>query len=330
MMVFGFRRRWSTRTCGSLRVRLACALALLAAGGVGRAEPISGIVVFGDSLSDDGNVFKATGGAVPPPSQYAGGRFTNGPNWIDQFATRVGLPAPRPSLAGGTDYAFGYAQTGTGMTTTSVPGLSVPNLSTQVGTYLGSNTPKAGQLFAVWAGANDFFNGQTNPAVPAANIASALQTLANAGATNFLVLNLPALGNTPFGSTLPPAQRQAVNQLIAAFNSDLSNDLGKLQASDPGITIHTVDTASLLSRIQANPSAYGFTNVTDSALLSGHAHNADGYLFWDSVHPTTQADRLVASAAVQAVPEPAALTLLSLGLAGAALGKWRMRRVRAG
>jgi outer membrane lipase/esterase len=331
-MAQGFRRGLAARGWGAPGVRLACALALLVtAGGVVRAEPITQLVVFGDSLSDNGNVFKATGGAVPPPSHYDGGRFTNGPTWVQQFATSIGVPAPKPSLSGGTDYAYGYAQTGTGLTTvSSVPGLSVPNLSTQVGSFLASQAPKAGQLFAVWAGANDFFNGQTNPAISAANIASALQTLANAGATNFLVLNLPQLGNTPFGSTLPPAQKQALNQLIAAFNGDLSSDLGKLQASDPGITIHTVDAAALLQRIQANPSAYGFTNVTDSALLTGHANDASGYLFWDSVHPTTAGDKLIARAAVNAVPEPGALTLLSLGLAGAALGQWRLRRVRAG
>jgi phospholipase/lecithinase/hemolysin len=316
----------AARRSGGLRGRLACALALLAlAGGFGRAEPITQIVVFGDSLSDTGNTYTATGGHVPPSPPYAGGRFTSGPNWVQQFAARLGVPSPAPSLQGGTDYAYGYAQTGIGSSPTPVPGVSVPNLYTQVASFLAGHSPAAGQLFAVWAGANDFFTGHADPAVSAANVAAALQPLARTGATNFLVLNLPALGDTPFGSTLPSAQRQALNALTAAFNSDLSGDLRQLQADAPGITIHTVDTATLLQQVQARPSAYGFTNVTNAALLTGHAGDP-GYLFWDSVHPTTQGHALIAAAAVQAVPEPAALTLLSLGLAGAALGRRRPRR----
>jgi phospholipase/lecithinase/hemolysin len=315
------------RTLARLPGRLACALGLvLLLSGLARAEPLTGVVVFGDSLSDVGNVYTATGGAAPPPP-YAHGRFTNGSDWVQQFATREGIAAPTASLKGGTDYAYGFAQTGMGTSQTSIPGLSVPNMGTQINTYLGSNTPKSGQLFVVWGGANDFFNGQTNPAVPAANITADVKTLANAGATNFLVLNLPALGNTPFGSTLPSAQKQALNGLTAAFNSNLSNDLSQLQASDPAIAIHTVDTATLLQQIQANPSAYGFTNVTDSALLTGHVGDS-GYLFWDTVHPTTQGHAFIAAAAVQAVPEPSTLILMGLGLAGAGLGTWRHRRQR--
>jgi phospholipase/lecithinase/hemolysin len=304
------------------------ALALLLIASAGRTEPITGIVAFGDSLSDTGNVFTATGGAAPPSPPYAAGRFTNGPNWLDQFASRLKVADPMPSLKGGSNYAYGFAETGTGFGPTTIPGLTVPNMATQVASYLASNTPKPGQLFTIWGGANDFFDGQTKPAVPAANIASLVNTLAKAGATNFLVLNLPDLGNTPFGSTLPSAQKQALNALSAAFNSDLSNDLSKLQASDPGITIHSVDTAGLLQKVEAHPSAYGFTNVTDSALLTGHA-NDPGYLFWDSVHPTTHGDMLVAAAAAQTVPEPATLTLMGLGLVGVAAVRLRGRRLQA-
>ncbi len=90
------------------------------------------------------------------------------------------------------------------------------------------------------------------------------------------------------------------------------------------------DAAALLNQIQANPSAYGFTDATDSALLTGHASQADTYVFWDSIHPTTAADALIANAAaVQFAPEPSALALMSLGLAGAALGRWRARRKQA-
>jgi phospholipase/lecithinase/hemolysin len=302
---------------------IAAAVLCLALPHLADAEPLAAVVVFGDSLSDTGNVSTATGGRVPPPP-YSMGRFSNSTNWVDDLAPRLGVPSPAPSIRGGSDYAFGFAQTGMGTSSpASVPGLTVPNIGTQVSSFLGTNTPTSGQLFALWGGANDFFNGQTNPAVPAQNIANAVNALARAGATNFLVLNLPALGETPFGSTLPSAQRQALDALSAGFNTALAGDLRGVAAANPGVTIHTVDVAGLFAQVQASPSAFGFTDVKDSALLTGHGGDPAGFLFWDSVHPTAQGYALVAEAAVQALPEPGALTLAGLGLAALALRRLR-------
>jgi phospholipase/lecithinase/hemolysin len=62
--------------------------------------------------------------------------------------------------------------------------------------------------------------------------------------------------------------------------------------------------------------------------LGGYT-NDPGYLFWDSVHPTTHGDALVAAAALQAVPEPATLTLIWLDLVGVAAMRLRSRRLQA-
>ena len=70
------------------------------------ASPITQIVAFGDSLSDTGNDLIAFGSPQPP---YYQGRFSNGPNWIDDLAGKLGVPDPQPSLAGGTNYAYGGA-----------------------------------------------------------------------------------------------------------------------------------------------------------------------------------------------------------------------------
>jgi phospholipase/lecithinase/hemolysin len=72
------------------------------------------------------------------------------------------------------------------------------------------------------------------------------------------------------------------------------------------------DVYSLTTDAIAHPSKYGFTNVTAAALLSGS--NGDGYLFWDIVHPTTQADAFIGAVAAQAVPEPSSLVMLATAL----------------
>ena len=61
----------------------------------------SDIVVFGDSLSDNGNLFRLTG---QPPPPYFKGRFSNGPVWVERLAAPLGLD-------GITDFALGGATT---------------------------------------------------------------------------------------------------------------------------------------------------------------------------------------------------------------------------
>jgi outer membrane lipase/esterase len=306
---------------GKLLVLLA-ALALAAP--AARADFVQ-IVAFGDSLTDAGNVATATGGQFPP-APYSNGRFSNGPVWAQQLAARLGVPALTPSLQGGSDYAFGFAETGNGTTATRVPGLSVPNVGAQIQAYLGSHTPSPNQVFVIWAGANDFFDGQTNPAVPIHNLVTDLTNLAKAGATHFLVPDLPPLGDTPFGRSLPAAERQGLNALTLGFNAGLDAALNRADAA-LGVTTYRLDAYGILKGAQADPARFGFTDVTDAALDKGN-FSGQGYLFWDSVHPTAAGHQLLADQAAAALaPEPSSLALVLAGAAG--LLGWGCRR-RAG
>ena len=89
-----------------------------------QAASFDQIVVFGDSLSDNGNVSIATNNQFPG-LELRSRRFTDGPNttpstsgpqglWVEQLATRLGVASPQPALAGtgGTNFAFASATTG--------------------------------------------------------------------------------------------------------------------------------------------------------------------------------------------------------------------------
>lgn len=72
----------------------------------------------GDSLSDVGNLFLATGGSVDPTNArpqdppYSQGRFSDGPVFVEYLYDGLGLPGSlTPSFAGGTNYAVGGART---------------------------------------------------------------------------------------------------------------------------------------------------------------------------------------------------------------------------
>lgn len=290
----------------------------------------SEIIVFGDSLSDVGNAYAATGGKVPPAPYYAG-RFSNGPLWVEKLAYGLAAPRVTPSSQGGTDYAYAGAATGatplgtqlgtpTGyspfMTSDGKFIANVPSLPSQVASYIASlkgGMPSAGALAIVWAGANDFFDGQRDPTIPAKNIAAAVSTLIGAGLKDFLIPNLPDLSKTPFGLSSSPAMQQGLQALSVGFNNALNGYLGPL-TSAAGVNIHTLDTFGLFQKIQTNPAWFHLSNVTQEGILTG-IPSAPGYLFWDDVHPTAAGHEILASQAYAAVtPEPGSLTLLIIGL----------------
>jgi phospholipase/lecithinase/hemolysin len=315
-------RAFLTKTTSAAALALAM---ITTAGAPAHADQITGIVSFGDSLSDVGNDFIASGGSQPAPTaDYSQGRFTNGANWVDYLAHDLGVAAPTAALAGGSDYAFGGASTGSG-TTQYAPGQNVPNIDSQIAMYLSTNTPTAGELFTIWGGANNLLIGhQANPLVPAQDIATEITTLAAAGAKQFLVPNLPLLGEIPASSGYSAAQRQALDAWSVGFNQTLSAEATALQNS-LGVQIHIVNIQGLFQQVLANPANYGFTNVTGSAI--NPSLNGMGYLFWDAEHPTTAADALIGELAAQSVPEPSTFVfaIVSIGVV-ATLRKLRGRR----
>ncbi|MBD2388460.1 SGNH/GDSL hydrolase family protein [Cylindrospermum sp. FACHB-282] len=278
------------------------------------AGTISQIYAFGDSLVDNGNAYELTGGAVPPSEYYYNGHFSNGSVWVEYLANHLGIQE--------TNYAFGGATTGIYNTIKLPTALgTLPGLTQQVQSFV-ADYPQADEnaLYVVWAGANDYLGaGVTNPLEPVNNLATTVATLASVGAKNFLVANLPDLGNLPATNGSPYSG--GLSYLTGLHNSALSQTLNALDQQQPNLNITLFDINSLLSRAIASPAEFGFTNVTDSCFNSVTqtiCTNPNEYIFWDAIHPTTYTYKIVAGAALVAVPEPSpALGMLALSVLGA-------------
>jgi phospholipase/lecithinase/hemolysin len=311
---------------GIVRVLVALTLFLTVNGFVSAGPTYSQIISFGDSLTDVGNDYFLSGNTQPPSSLgYDNGRASNGPLWVEDLATKLGIAAPTPSLLGGTDYAYGGA-------TASPLNTGVPNLGQQVQSYLNTaHTADPKALYTVLAGANDFFGNDTNAASVAGYVSSAVSTLLAAGAKTVLVPNLPAQGLTPYGRSLGPTGSAALSNLDAAFNVDLAADLASLRAANPTASIISLDLSGLLTQLLADPGAFGITNTTDEAILAvngGQNINPNQYLFWDDVHPTAAGHMFIADAAFRVVvPEPTGLTLAGIAIGGVAVRVARRRAV---
>jgi outer membrane lipase/esterase len=276
------------------------------------------IVVFGDSLSDTGNVGHLTlakyGVEIPgPAADYTAGRFTDGADtfppaekyfgvWVEQLAAT--LPSNPPvvdSLDGGTDYAYGFATTGsgTGLFTfgpSDELSVNVDNVGRQITDYLATKphiTDKT--LFIVWGGAIDVLYATSQDQVIDAGIDQILniQRLVDAGATQFLIPNLPPLGSVPRlnGS---PATAAPATAASALYNDVLSGGVALLRFLDlqKHPQFSELDVFSLFNQIVAAPAKYSLANVTMSS--QGMPVDPDTWLFWDDLHPTTRGHNILA------------------------------------
>ncbi|MCP4578992.1 MAG: SGNH/GDSL hydrolase family protein [Deltaproteobacteria bacterium] len=269
------------------------------------ATPFSNVVVFGDSLSDNGNIFALSGGAQPHSSHAYKGRWSNGPVWIEYLAKYFS--------AGLTDLAEGGATTGD---ETSLP----VGLQKQVADFitLASSYPTMisdETLFVVWAGPNDFLSGGTDYLGAVDNIETALDMLAVAGVKHLLVANMPNLGATP-GLNPNPVLSESAKLLTQAFNATLEGSVDNFKQTYTSISVYYFDVYALFAEVIADPESYGFTDVTNAYVNDDDTVNDDGeiYLFWDSVHPMTLAHKLLAKKAADFVDGASAAWYTSSGL----------------
>jgi len=311
------------------------------------AAPFSNIFYFGDSLSDTGNIDNLTFGVVPG-SPYAAGRFSNGPVWVDYFAYLNGMSSTAPAAGmlldlglfdieisgdGGNNYAIGGAKTGYGG---SLDAYGAPSgVLWQVEYYLdrSGGVSDADALYVLFAGGNDIRDIALAPAdqresaaaTAAVYIAYSAYLLAQSGATEFLILNAPNIGNTP-ESLLVRDNAAAATAVTQAFNSNLGMFMDFLPAFLPGTQFHYLDTYSLFEwlyedAVNGGPLT-GITNATQPC-FAGYAGSPGAdcsvSLFADDLHPTSLVHLMLAYGAHALVSSAApALTAFSELSPGAA------------
>lgn len=310
----------------SLRRTALTALALLSAVPSLAAERPSQLFVFGDSLVDVGNINAAVGGDFfnPRAAGYFTGQFSNGPNYTTLLNRNFYGESSRPSLLGGTNFAFGGARA-------VANGDGVPDLNLQLAAfgaaYGGVADPNA--LYVINMGGNDIFavgSGDTGGQTPAAYLANVASTIAGsvttlqaAGARRFLVTGIPQTTATGFA---------AQSLLTSALN-------GLTLAPDTMLTRFSYQ--NFFIALTTNPAAFGVAPFTQPGNCIGNrpvtnlGTDCTGYFSFDGIHPTAQVQgaiyrSVLGQLGLAAVPEPATWALL---IGGFAMIGTAMRRRRA-
>ena len=313
------------------------ALLLVATVSSAKEKQFDRIIVFGSSLSDSGNAFTilsdsqaygfdescniGTPSNVPPydklddflipDGSYAigGHHITNGATWVEQFSRSKGLSGDtRPALGNEGTKASNYA----------VGGARVAdkpcrfNLSNQLMAYeQDAMLPTENTLFVLEIGGNDVRDALAtqDPTIigyALHTIAYTIETLYAQGARKFLLVNVPAIGETPALKkldTMIPGVAVAANFLTSEFNSNLGVYQNLLNDTLADVDIRTLDLQTLLNDIIANPESFGITNTEDACITPDVApftcKNPDSYLFWDGIHPTKVVHGIMAQKAAE-------------------------------
>ena len=261
---------------------------------------INKIIAFGDSLSDNQNLYNLSDWIVPDSNTWFLGRFSNGQNWVEYVANNLNLPL--------YDWAVGDA----GVITEDVviPGVVEQEQSWAEYMQKAPNYQPANTLFTMLIGGNDLVGNEGTVAQVIAGETQTLQALIAAGARNILVLNLPDVSRAPVFTILTDGS--TVSAEVLALNSQLTTMVNTLQAQyGPSLKIRLFDTYTLFNNVLNNPASYGVTNTTtsclnintDSSLNYAETQtpratctNPDTFVFWDTLHPTTHTHKVLAAA----------------------------------
>lgn len=247
---------------------------------------------------------------LPQSPPYYEGRFSNGPVWVEHLSASYFPNSPNAHLL---DYALG----GSGVSEEDEDDVLF-TLRKQINTYFLSHNDKANadDLYVIWIGANNYLAlpEETDKAIADVNagIVHSTQQLIDKGAKHILLINLPDLGKTPAAVEFDAAD--VMGYLAARHNEELHKSFDVLKQKNPNIEWLYFDLATMFSDVVDHPEKYGFTNVINTcasstvnevskkSLLKMVAQvtpkldndGCDGYLFFDLVHPTGYAHRLIA------------------------------------
>jgi len=276
-----------------------------------KVAPIGNLLAFGDSLSDMGNA-KDSVLNVPDVPPYWQGRFSNGMVWIEYLSQAYGVTTTHGSgTQAGDNRAFGGSQTGAGYSY-----LLLPNVGSQITSYLTNvqSNFASNDIISLWAGGNDFLYGTANADTIVTNMESHIRQLEAAGATTFIIPNLPPLEKTPEILSRSQTQQQNIASEVVSYNNKLASLISSLQL-ELGINVYSVDAYTIFNDIIDNKDALGLTN-THSAACSGNAGllplpicnngdpvvaNVDEYIFFDKAHPTRVMHQYIGRFAVESI-----------------------------
>jgi len=296
--------------------------------------PYTKVIYFGDSLTDDGNLYKALFHIIPKSPPYYEGRFSNGIVWSEYLTTYLKTNYPYVSFE--NDAVGGETVLPHKISEGHLPW----TLDQSINNYFKrKNTDNSTTLYFVWIGANDYNGGSTDPDELTSEVVNqihySIEQLINHGAKHFIILNLPDLSRTPAAKL--NNMESILYTLTVLHNSKLAGAMFQLQMQYPNVAIRMFDIFGLFNDLIDHTAAVNqkfnthIKDTSSSCWAGGYTirrstmteenpdlsaayevgknyengmvpcSNPDELLFWDKVHPTAVTQEILAKTIEQFV-----------------------------
>lgn len=225
------------------------------------------IVFFGDSLSDNGNLYSVSFGFIPKSPPYYFGHFSNGKVWsevVTEHYQQYGVTSDNYAVGGETAVLHN-----------PLGGYLPFTVGASIDDYLirSRNQDRSKDLFFIWIGANDYLPGSTTldelTTHVVNNTQAAIEKLIAHGAKRIIVMNLPDMGRSPYA--IEKKVNFSLSLATAVHNSKLSTMVRTLQNSYKTVDITLFDINSLLNKLIA---ANTFKDTTTSCWPGGFMSQA--------------------------------------------------------
>ncbi|MBC7531947.1 MAG: SGNH/GDSL hydrolase family protein [Oligoflexus sp.] len=267
---------------------------------------IEHLVVFGDSLSDPGNLSSNTFGFVLPHRIFYKGRFSNGPVWADYVGNSLQWTVD--------NYAVGGALTRPSDFPESFVVKSFPEQIESSGSRLRELNPQK-TLIAMWIGPNNYLRngseyedgkGRPEPKVLGQGVTLSIQEIEmgikavqKLGFKQFAIGTMPELGGinrNPKGGLA--ASDATLYEATRLHNDQLHKLIDRLAADNADLSFVTYHAYEINKATYEDPKAFGFSKLDVPCYvgsLSGRFYGKEefcsdpmGYKFWEYLHPNTR------------------------------------------
>jgi len=299
-------------------LRLTLVLFSLSYGVITHAQSnFDNVIIFGDSLSDTGNL--ASGVGVDFPFPFFENRISNGPVLVDFLAQELGFEAQASEINNGNNFAVAGG---------NILGQDREDLIRQVDSFLSrspSGVVSSDSLYFVMMGGNDLRDirsvtssaqAQVQIDVVLDQLEAQLNRLYDAGARTFLVANVANVGRIPETLALlgtDPQIASRAESYVRAYNVDLNERLN-LFKEKPGVSLNLYDLFSQFESLISNADALGFTQTEVGCFnIDGFQFQPecefgarfDRFVFFDSIHPTAKSNQIGSASLIASIPVPA-------------------------
>ena len=277
----------------------------------------SQIYIFGDSLSDTGNLGSINGG-IPAP--YFNNRISNGPVAVETLAAKLGFNANASLHIIGPQIGTNYAVAGA-----NAFGNSIIDLPAQISGFQANNgfIAPADALYVMFIGGNDVRDARNTIDIDDAllqirnastQVKDAIETLTLSGARHFLLVNSPSIAVIPETQLIADALNdKKVIKRAKRYSKRYRKQLKKiadLLQDQYDIEITYFDLYRFFNKVLHKAKKYGFTNTTDACFSTvtftfhpdcNFGLNADQFAFWDEIHPTARLHEIVGEAFFESI-----------------------------